>query len=157
MKVNKALIGLCPVCKREVDLRLAEPAPLEIEVKHFWESPEVREAIKISPIDLDAAVISWTSWVDYGSDGRLPICDVTVSQYFEYWMWMISRGTDYHKAAEYATGISWLVYTYWQLYDAGFMACESVDKRGVLRDDKRRKRKYRAKPIRCDERTAQTR
>jgi hypothetical protein len=156
MKINKALIGLCPLCKKEVDLRLAEPAPLEIEIRHFWESPEVRKATEITPIDLEAAVISWTAWVDYGSDGRLPVCDITAAQYFEYWMWLISRGTDWRKASEYATGISWLVYTYWQLYDAGFMASGSADKQGILRDDKRRKRKYRATPVRCDGRLFQT-
>jgi hypothetical protein len=150
VKVNQALIGLCPACKQAVDTRLAEPSPLEIEIRHLWESPQVKEAMKITPLDIEAAVISWTSWVDSEFDGTLPTCDITAAQLFEYWTWMMERTNDYRKASCYVTAVSWLVYTYWQMYDAGFMTAESANKHNMLRHDKRRKQKVRTTPTRPD-------
>jgi hypothetical protein len=150
MKVNQALIGLCPKCRQEMDNCLAEPAPLEIEIKHLWESPAVRESMTQSPLDIEAAVIAWTVWVDTACDGTLPVCDITAAQLFEYWVWLTARTSDYRKAACHATAVSWLVYTYWQMYDAGFMTGESAGKHNLLKNDKRRKPKPRAVSVRCD-------
>lgn len=76
---------------------------MEIELRQVWESSRAKQALRFSPIDIEAAVVYWTAWIDVAFDGTLPVCDVTAAQLFEYWVWVSDKIDDYRKAACYTT------------------------------------------------------